>query len=567
MLLRVGRESTQDVCDLCVPPESGISCTATSSDIERSHPVDPESQRSNEASDEEEKSGSDLQDNKKPRVVIGGEQGPHQSTDVASRDSQSLRPSISVKDTATTSHQEDNTNASFPPDREVPRDISASHDLDRWLSTFKDEYRHYWKGLVNQIEVVASNCEDASSKCMSKFSSIKKCNINTQKSIDDHSTKLKNLCIQQYRDHTWVKDMIDQHNTKIELSHSDTERLDRKIVDKDEENKKWRTDIENQIMSLREEIAQKDSENARLKAILARSGGKIPDVGQETEKKVANGCVDSKQVEESTKLQIDSLNQRVTGQAAQINSLTQELTKAVSLITELTESRKSDKDSFASQITGLDEKVVQVASTVEDFSGDAVNALLGTNSLAKKVSDYKSELKKTKQVCADQGKEIHDLRDRVNIKDKELEETKTLCELQNNELTQVKCSMSTHKKVLKGLKTAVVSHGEEMGTIRNTLAMESKRLNSALSSQKGDIRDIKRSLHALGTKIDSPKVGHRKTILRSCDSNNSAGSYDSLSNQEYSECDRAFGYTDDSMTDGTNTATLAEHSDPDKKET
>ncbi|GMM57180.1 hypothetical protein DAKH74_037960 [Maudiozyma humilis] len=611
--MKAGGLYTKDICDLCVSPERRVSVKPTPSEVEKSHPTNHEGQRSVDTSVEEESDAAPL-DNTKPHVVIGGEQGPHQSTDVASRDSQSLRPSICVKDTATTSHQEDTTGASFPPDREVPRDISASHDLDRWLSAFKDEYRHYWKGLVNQVEVVASNCEDAGTACASIFSSMKQGILNVEKKTEEHGTQLKKVWKRQDDDYNWATDLFKQVNTNIELAFSDMNRFGKQVYDKDEENRKWMIDVDDQLESLWENDEEKDSRISKLEAIIAQIIGKIPGLRLETKKEVVlqeGEGVDevstpgTKQVDDSTEvsiidtsreceknetarltemlksqatiieemraenaearaasqqkfasmeLKIETLEERVNVQAAEIDSLKQEQVESASSNAKAMESHKADLASVRGSVDELNEKVIEMASTVDNFSGDAVNALLSTNVLAERVLSYEASLNKVNESHALQSKDLADLRDSVKIKTEELEETKTLCEWQNNELRQVKKFIAVQNSDLNAFKNEIASQGEKMEAIEKTKAIERRDLHIALSSQKENIEYLKGFIQTLRTPEEEPDTGNNE-IPQSWNSSDTAGSQDSVDSQLYYKFDQRFRYAEDTKMEQTHTAT------------
>ncbi|GMM55799.1 hypothetical protein DAKH74_024150 [Maudiozyma humilis] len=614
--MKAGGLYTKDICDLCVSPERRVSVKPTPSEVEKSHPTNHEGQRSVDTSVEEEESDAAPLDNTKPHVVIGGEQGPHQSTDVASHDSQTLRPSICVKDTATTSHQEDTTGASFPPDREVPKDNPASHDLDRWLSAFKDEYRHYFKGLVNQVEVVASNCEDAGTACASIFSSTKQGILNVEKKTEEHGTQLKKVWKRQDDDYNWATDLFKQVNTNIELAFSDMNRFGKQVYDKDEENRKWMIDVDDQLVSLWDNDEDKDSRISKLEAIIAQIIGKIPGLRLDAKKEVVLqegegfdevSTPGTKQVDDSTEvsiidtsrdceknetarltemlksqatiieemktenaearaafqqkfasmeLKVESLNARANDQAAEIDSLKKERVESASLIAKLTESHKSDLASVKGSVDELNEKVIEVESTVDNFSGDSVNALLSTNVMAERVLGYEAELKKVKELYACQNKDIDNIRGGLDLKTEELEETKTLCEWQHNELRQVKTFLAAQDNAIETFKSAIASHGKKIEAIEKTTSKERRDLHTALSSQKDDIKSIMDFIQTPRTQEEQPHTYNREH-QQSWNSSDTAGSQDSLDSQLYYRFDKTFGATEDSKREQSHKATVS----------
>ncbi|GMM55794.1 hypothetical protein DAKH74_024100 [Maudiozyma humilis] len=398
-------------------------CTTTPSGMESPHYTSPKDQKSTNASTTDEETSTASQDNKKTTIVIGGEQGPRQPTDADSWNPQIHCPSTRVMDTAI-SAVESNTAGN----RQDNRDISASYDLRRWLSAFKDEYRHYWKGLVNRVEILANNDQAAITSYASIFSSITQYILTIEKKIEEHGTQLKKLLKQQFEDHKWAEYMFDQHNKKIKLAFSEIERLRKLLFKKDEENKKRMTKIDDQISSLLEKVAMRDREIAQLKAMLVQNRVNIQDVRQETEKATAESRTATRQKFEPMRLELDSLKELVKGQATQIDHLTQELIKTISLNTKLEKSHKSNMAFVTSRITTLEDKVAQMSSTIHNIRCGVLSALQSTENLDNKVSEYQSEMDKISQVCVVHGRYINNLRNIVNIKRQELEEIETLCE-------------------------------------------------------------------------------------------------------------------------------------------
>ncbi|GMM57210.1 hypothetical protein DAKH74_038260 [Maudiozyma humilis] len=243
-------------------------------------------------------------------------------------------------------------------------------------------------------------------------------------------------------------------------------------------------------------------------------------------------------------------------EVAEIDSLKQERVESASLIAKLTESHKADLVSVRGSADELEEKVIEVASTVDNFSGDAVSALLCANSLTNRVSECESQLNKVNDQNVVQNKDIDSIRGSLNLKTEELEETKTLCEWQHNELRQVKTFLAAQNNDINVFKNEIASQGEEIEAIKKTAAMESRDLHTALSSQKEDIKYLKGFIQTLRTPEEQPDTDNREIPL-SWNSSDTAGSQDSLDSQLYYKFDKQFGAAEDSKLEQTHKATVS----------
>ena len=271
---------------------------------------------------------------------------------------------------------------------------------------------------------------------------------------------------------------------------------------------------------------------------------------------IDDGCTDSQQKFASMELKIETLKERVNVQAAEIDSLKQEHVESASLIAKLTESHKSDLASVRGRVDELEEKVIEVASTVEDSSGDAAKALLCANSLTNRVSECESQLNNVNESHAVQSKEVDNIRGSLDLKTEELEETKTLCEWQHNELTQVKTFLAAQNNDINVFKNEIASHGKKIEAIKKTVALEIRDLHTALSSQKDDIKSIMDFIQTPRTQNEEAVIRNRE-IPQSWNSSDTAGSQDSVDSQLYYKFDQHFRYAEDTKVEQTHTATVS----------
>ncbi|GMM55784.1 hypothetical protein DAKH74_024000 [Maudiozyma humilis] len=456
--MKAGGLYTKDICDLCVSPERRVSVKPTPSEVEKSHPTNHEGQRSVDTSVEEESDAAPL-DNTKPHVVIGGEQGPHQSTDVASRDSQRLQ-------------------SLWENDEEKDSRISKLEAIIAQIIGKIPGLR-----LETKKEVVLQEGEG----------------------VDEVSTP----GTKQFDDSTDVS-IID---TSRECEKNDTARL---------------TEMLKSQATIIEEMR---AENAEARAA-------------------------SQQKFASMELKIETLEERVNVQAAEIDILKQEQVDSASLTAKSMESHKADLVSARGRVDELEEKVIEVASTVDNFSGDAVSALLCANSLTNRVSECESHLNKVNDLNAVQNKDIDSIRGSLDLKTEELEETKTLCEWQHNELRQVKTFLAAQDNDINTFKNAIASHGETMEALKKTVDSDSRDLHTALSSQKEDIKSIMDFIQTLRTQYEEAATRNREH-QQSWNSSDTAESQDSLDSQLYYRFDKTFGATEEIKREQTHKATVS----------